>query len=169
MKTALVHDWMNQIGGAEDVLEALVEMCPDAPIYTSLYWADKMPAHWQEWNIQTSFIDKIPGARKYHQPFLPLYPVAFEQFDFSEFDLVVTNKSGFCHGIKTGPDGAHAYFVHSFHLEPSDEADVVAYADYGGPVTALVAKDNIVATQFHPEKSQTLGLALIANFLSWAP
>ncbi len=72
-------------------------------------------------------------------------------------------------GIKTGPDGAHAYFVHSFHLEPSDEADVVAYADYGGPVTAMVAKNNIVATQFHPEKSQTLGLALIANFLSWAP
>ena len=107
MKTALVHDWMNQIGGAEDVLEALVEMCPDAPIYTSLYWADKMPPSWREWNIQTSFIDKIPGARKYHQPFLPLYPVAFEQFDFSEFDLVVTNKSGFCHGIKTGPETLH--------------------------------------------------------------
>ena len=72
-------------------------------------------------------------------------------------------------GIKTGPDGAHAYFVHSFHLKPRDEADVVAYADYGGLVTALVAKDNIVATQFHPEKSQTLGLALIANFLKWTP
>ena len=107
MKTALVHDWMNQIGGAEDVLEALVEMCPDAPIYTSLYWADKMPPGWREWNIKTSFIDKIPGAKKYHQPFLPLYPLAFEQFDFSEFDLVVTNKSGFCHGIKTGPETLH--------------------------------------------------------------
>ena len=72
-------------------------------------------------------------------------------------------------GIETGKDGAHAYFVHSFHLEPRDKSDVVAYADYGGPVTALVAKDNIVATQFHPEKSQTLGLALIANFLTWTP
>ena len=72
-------------------------------------------------------------------------------------------------GIETGPDGLHAYFVHSFHLQTNDPADVVAVAQYGGPVTAMVAKDNMVATQFHPEKSQTLGLALITNFLKWRP
>ena len=107
MKTALVHDWMNQIGGAEDVLEALVEMRPEAPIYTSLYWADKMPAHWRAWDIRTSFINKIPGARRHHQPLLPLYPLAFEQFDFSDYDLVISNKSGFCHGIITGRNTTH--------------------------------------------------------------
>ena len=72
-------------------------------------------------------------------------------------------------GIITGDDGQHAYFVHSYHLAPADQDDLVATADYGGPVTAMVARDNMVATQFHPEKSQTLGLALITNFLRWAP
>ena len=72
-------------------------------------------------------------------------------------------------GIRTGEDGLHAYFVHSYHLAAENEADVVARTDYGGPVTAAVARDNMFGTQFHPEKSQTLGLALIANFLKWKP
>jgi len=72
-------------------------------------------------------------------------------------------------GIPTGPQGLHAYFVHSYHLEPRNAEDVVAVADYGGPVTAAVARDNRAGTQFHPEKSQALGLALIANFLRWKP
>jgi imidazole glycerol-phosphate synthase subunit HisH len=72
-------------------------------------------------------------------------------------------------GIPLGPDGLHAYFVHSYHLRVADSADLVADSDYGGPVTALVARDNYAGTQFHPEKSQKLGLALIANFLKWKP
>lgn len=72
-------------------------------------------------------------------------------------------------GIETGPDGLHAYFVHSFALMPRNIDDVAAVTDYGGPVTAVVAKDNMAGAQFHPEKSQKLGLALIANFLKWRP
>jgi glutamine amidotransferase len=72
-------------------------------------------------------------------------------------------------GIPTGEKGLHAYFVHSYHLDARDEGDVLALADYGGPVTAAVARDNRAGTQFHPEKSQALGLALIANFLRWSP
>ena len=72
-------------------------------------------------------------------------------------------------GIPTGPDGLDAYFVHSYHIAASDPAEVVASADYGGPVTAIVGRDNWAGTQFHPEKSQALGLALIANFLMWRP
>ena len=72
-------------------------------------------------------------------------------------------------GIDTGPAGLHAYFVHSYHLAATDPANVVATTDYGGPVTAVVARDNLVGTQFHPEKSQHLGLALISNFLKWRP
>jgi len=72
-------------------------------------------------------------------------------------------------GIPLGPQGLHAYFVHSYHLDTADPASLVAQADYGGPVTAMVARETWAGTQFHPEKSQRLGLALIANFLKWAP
>jgi len=71
--------------------------------------------------------------------------------------------------IPLGPDGLHAYFVHSYQLKAAKTADLVAQADYGGPLTAIVGRDNMVGTQFHPEKSQRLGLKLIANFLKWAP
>jgi len=71
--------------------------------------------------------------------------------------------------LPLGPKGRHAYFVHSYHLHAANEADVLARADYGGPVTAIVAKDTAIGTQFHPEKSQRFGLALIANFLKWKP
>ena len=72
-------------------------------------------------------------------------------------------------GIALGPRGLHAYFVHSFHLNASERSDLVAEADYGGPVTAIVGRDTVVGTQFHPEKSQRLGLRLIGNFLKWKP
>jgi glutamine amidotransferase len=72
-------------------------------------------------------------------------------------------------GIPLGAEGLHAYFVHSYALKPADDGDLVAAADYGGPVTAMVGRDNFAGTQFHPEKSQRLGLALIANFLNWKP
>ena len=72
-------------------------------------------------------------------------------------------------GIPTGANGLHAYFVHSYELKPSQRGDLVAQADYGGPLTAIVGRDNMVGMQFHPEKSQRLGLALIRNFLKWQP
>ncbi|HEV7318271.1 MAG TPA: imidazole glycerol phosphate synthase subunit HisH [Ensifer sp.] len=72
-------------------------------------------------------------------------------------------------GIRVGEQGLHAYFVHSYHLAAESAGDVVAEADYGGPVTAFVANGNKAGSQFHPEKSQALGLALISNFLRWKP
>jgi glutamine amidotransferase len=71
--------------------------------------------------------------------------------------------------LPLGPKGRHAYFVHSYHLAATSEADILVRADYGGPVTAIVGKDTMLGTQFHPEKSQRFGLALIANFLKWKP
>ncbi len=72
-------------------------------------------------------------------------------------------------GIKTGQDGLHAYFVHSYHLAAADDGDIIATTNYGGAMTAFVGRDNMVGAQFHPEKSQTLGLTLISNFLRWQP
>ena len=72
-------------------------------------------------------------------------------------------------GIELGERGLHAYFVHSYHLEPRDPSHVIATTEHGMTVTAMVGRDNMAGTQFHPEKSQALGLALIANFLRWRP
>jgi len=72
-------------------------------------------------------------------------------------------------GIATGANGLHAYFVHSYHLKPKSPGDIIAQTTYGGAITAIAGRDNFAGTQFHPEKSQKLGLALIANFLKWKP
>jgi glutamine amidotransferase len=72
-------------------------------------------------------------------------------------------------GLRLGENGLHAYFVHSYHLEASDSSDVIATAPYGMAITAVAGRANMVGTQFHPEKSQALGLALIANFIRWRP
>ena len=83
--------------------------------------------------------------------------------------LNVTRDHPLLAGIPTGESGLHAYFIHSYHFVPRDTDSLVATTDYGGPINAMVARDNMAGTQFHPEKSQKLGLALIANFLRWKP
>ncbi|MBX6426082.1 MAG: imidazole glycerol phosphate synthase subunit HisH [Variibacter sp.] len=83
--------------------------------------------------------------------------------------LIQLKPHALLEGIAVGPQGLHAYFVHSYHLKPVDRGDLVAETDYGGPITAIVGRDNFAGTQFHPEKSQRLGVALIGNFLKWKP
>ncbi len=103
---ALVHDWLNQIGGAEDVLERLVEMFPGAPVYTSMYWKEGMPPAYRDWDIRTTWMDRLPGIYRHHQFYLPLYPLAFGGLDLSAYQVVLSIKSGFCHGVRTG-EAAH--------------------------------------------------------------
>jgi glutamine amidotransferase len=83
--------------------------------------------------------------------------------------LALRRKHALLEGIVTGESGLNAYFVHSYHFVPERPDALVASTDYGGPITAFVAKDNLAGSQFHPEKSQKLGLAVIANFLKWKP
>lgn len=83
--------------------------------------------------------------------------------------LDVVRPHALLEGIALGPDGLHAYFVHSYHLDALQAADMIATTDHGQAVTAMVGRDNMVGTQFHPEKSQSLGLTLLANFLRWRP
>ncbi|RIK51582.1 MAG: glycosyl transferase [Chloroflexi bacterium] len=100
-RVALVHDWLNQRGGAENVLEELVALFPGAPLYTSIYAAERMPDAYRRWPIHTSWMQRLPGVAAYHQRYLPLYPLAFGGMDLSGYDLVISNKSGFCHGVQT--------------------------------------------------------------------
>lgn len=107
MKLALVHDWLNQRGGAEDVLEVLVGMYPESPVYTSIYAPEKMPDFYRQWDIRTLWIDRLPGIHHKHQRFLPFYPAAWGGLDLSEYDVVFSNKSGFCHGLHHGNRTLH--------------------------------------------------------------
>jgi glycosyltransferase involved in cell wall biosynthesis len=100
MKLALVHDWLNQRGGAEDVLETLMTMYPSNPVYTSIYAPDLMPPAYEEWDIRTLWLNRMPGIHAHHQPYLPLYPLAWHGLDLSGYDVIVSNKSGFCHGVR---------------------------------------------------------------------
>jgi glycosyltransferase involved in cell wall biosynthesis len=95
------------MGGAEGVLEALVEMFPQAPIYTSIYWHEAMPRAYREWDIRTTWMDHLPGIYRHHQPYLLLYPMAFGGLELRGYDLVISNKSAFCIGVRTPPGTRH--------------------------------------------------------------
>ena len=98
---ALVHDWLNQRGGAENVLETMHALFPQAPVYTSLYQPDLMPSRMRQWDIRSSWLGRVPGAQTWHRYLLPLYPHAFARLDLSGLDLVLSIKSAFCLGIRT--------------------------------------------------------------------
>lgn len=110
-------------------------------------------------------LDRIPGEVRAVAPADPALKVPHMGWN----TIGARSAHPLLDGIATGPDGWHAYFLHGFHLVTDEESDVVAVADYGGSVTAIVARGNIAGTQFHPEKSQRLGLAMIGNFLKWNP
>lgn len=110
MKLALVHDWLNQVGGAEDVLAALVKLYPHSPIYTSIYAPNLMPPAYHQWDIRTLWMDRLPAIHTHHQPYLPLYPLAWSGLDLSEYDVILSNKSGFCHGVKHDKNTLHVCY-----------------------------------------------------------
>ncbi|AEQ53335.1 imidazole glycerol phosphate synthase subunit HisH [Pelagibacterium halotolerans] len=115
--------------------------------------------------IETKGLGWIAGAIEKIEPSDPALKVPHMGWN----TLSVSRPHALLEGIATGENGLHAYFVHSYHMKAENADEVIATADYGGPITAIVGRDNIFGTQFHPEKSQTLGLALIANFLKWRP
>ncbi|MBI4493976.1 MAG: glycosyltransferase [Chloroflexi bacterium] len=107
MKLALVHDYLNQYGGAERVLEELHALWPGAPIYTSIYDPAAMPPAYRQLDIRPSFMQRLPGVMRHHQPYLLLYPFAFEALDLSGYDVVLSNSSAFCKGVVTPPSTLH--------------------------------------------------------------
>jgi len=109
-RVAIACSWLNQYGGAERVLETLHEMYPEAPIYTSMYAPRAMPAAFRTWDIRTSFLQRLPLSRSHHQLYLFLYPLAFEQFDLSGYDLVINNSSAFSYGVITRPETCHVCY-----------------------------------------------------------
>lgn len=113
MRIALAHDYLVQYGGAERVLECFGELFPDAPIYTLVYNKELMHGKFAGRHIRTSFIQKIPLAKNKHRVFPAIMPMAIEQFDFSLYDLVISDSSSFAKGIITGPETLHICYMHT--------------------------------------------------------
>ena len=113
MKIALVHDYLVQCGGAEKVLECFCELFPHAPIHTIVYDKKLMHGMFEGKNIRTSYLQKIPFAPTRHRIFPPLMPMAIEQFDFSDYDIVLSDSSSYAKGIITGPETLHICYMHT--------------------------------------------------------
>ena len=113
MKVALVHDYLNQMGGAERVVLALHELFPDAPLYTSIYDPGRVDPAFRSLDIRTTFMQKLPLVKKHHQPFLPLYPYAMERLDLRGYDLVLSSSSAFGKGVVTRPGTMHICYCHT--------------------------------------------------------
>lgn len=113
MRVALVHDYLNQYGGAERVLEALHTLYPDAPVYTSIYDPAAMPATYRTWDIRPSFMQHLPGWRTHFRRYFLLYPSAFESFDLSAYDLIISSSSAYAKGIIPPPYARHICYCHT--------------------------------------------------------
>lgn len=111
-KIAIVADWLTNQGGAEKVIYDLHQIFPNAPIYTSIYNAEKLP-QFEKANIKTSFIQNFPLAKKHHQLFLSFMPYAFESFDFSDYDIVISSSFACAKGIITKPETLHICYCHN--------------------------------------------------------
>lgn len=113
MRIALVHDYLVQYGGAERVLEAFTELFPYAPIYTLIHDEAAMHGIFKGKRIYTSFLQRLPFSRKHHRFFPPLMPLAIEQFDFSKYDIVLSDSSSYAKGIITRPETLHICYMHT--------------------------------------------------------
>lgn len=113
MKVAIVHDWLTIYGGAESIIRILHDLFPEAPIYTSVYDRENMPDDFKEMDIRTSFLQKMPFAKKKYTSYLQLMPKAFESFDLSEYDLIISSSTCCAKGVKTRKDAFHICYCNT--------------------------------------------------------
>src|SRR5512139_1739736 len=85
-------------------------MFPGAPVFSSMYAPEKMPAFYRKWDIRTTFMQRLPAVTRRHQLYMPVYPLAFQGLDLSGYDLILSNKSGFCHGVRARQGAVHVCY-----------------------------------------------------------
>jgi glycosyltransferase involved in cell wall biosynthesis len=113
MRVAIVHDLLNQMGGADRMLLTFHDIFPNAPIYTSIWDPKVTDARFRTMDIRTSFMQRLPFILRHHQPYLPLYPFAFERLDLREYDVVISSSWAFAKGIVTRPEALHICYCHT--------------------------------------------------------
>jgi glycosyltransferase involved in cell wall biosynthesis len=112
-RTVLVHDYLNQYGGAERVLEVLHDLAPQAPLYTSIFDPEMLPEAYRDWDVRTAWLNRLPGIHRSHQRFLPAFPLAFERLRLPACDLVLSSSSAFAKMAKPPPGAVHICYTHS--------------------------------------------------------
>jgi glutamine amidotransferase len=159
-------DCRRNLDGVDGMVEAIGEAIDDRgrPFFGICVGMQLLATRGVEHGI-TPGLDRIPGEVRAIEPDDPDLKVPHMGWN----TLRGHKRHALLDGIELGENGWHAYFLHGYHLAAEREEDIIAVADYGGPVTAIVARDTMAGTQFHPEKSQRLGLKLIGNFLVWKP
>ena len=139
MRVALTTDWLNSFGGAERVLAELLSVWPRAPVYTSVYDPAGLPPECHEWDVRPSFLQRVPGARRHHRVFLPLMPLAFESFDFSAYDVVVTTASACAKGVIAPPETRVLCYCHTPPRYLWDQYHELTRGARGRPFVAVAA------------------------------
>jgi glycosyltransferase involved in cell wall biosynthesis len=162
VKVALVHDYLNQRGGAERVFRHVADLYPDAPVYTSLYdereTGDLVAAH----RVRTSALQAIPGANRYFRFLAPLYPAAFEAFDLSEFDLIVSTTTAWAKGVRFAAHAVHVCYIHTVSRFAFAYDAYVGGLTGGSPLGALAKPvvDRLIAWDLQAAQRPT---AFVAN------
>lgn len=155
-------DCRRELGSIDGLFGAIEEKVSSGAPFMGICVGMQMMATWGREHGDHKGFDWIPGEVVKLSPAVEDLKIPHMGWN----DLVIEQEHPVLDGLKTGD---HAYFVHSYHLQSANDDNRLASVDYGERVTAMVGKDNIVGTQFHPEKSQSTGLRLIGNFLSWNP
>lgn len=138
MKIAIVHDYLNQYGGAERVVEVLHEVFPEAPIYTSIYLPHNMPDSFKKMDIRTSFMQKLPFLHKHFKKYLLLYPKAIESFDLNEYDVVLSSSSAFAKGAIKGTETCHICYCYAPMRFVWNYEEYVARENFGKSIRKIL-------------------------------
>ena len=148
MRVAIAHDYLNQYGGAERVLEAIMEIFPKAPVYTLLYDEARTLGRFQKYDIRPSFLNRFEAARNHHRRFIPVFPLVQELTRLDDdFDLVISSSAGFAKGIRCGK-ARHISYCHT-PLRYAWEPDYLnGYSGFGNPLMKILAKPALSALRW---------------------
>lgn len=144
MRVAIVHDYLNQAGGAERVVESLHRLWPDAPIFTTIADRDALPASLRDADIRVSWMQRLPAWRHHFRAYLPLYPFAIERFDLHGYDVVISSSSAWAKGVRAPADAVHVCYCHTPMRWVWDYQQYVAREGFG-PLTRLALAPVIAA------------------------
>ncbi|MBE0428834.1 MAG: glycosyltransferase [Thermoleophilia bacterium] len=133
MRVAIAHEWLTTLGGSERVVEALLELYPDAPVYTAFHSSRNLPEVVKKWDVRTSFVQSLPFLNRIAQKYIPLFPLAFESFDLSGYDLVISSSSACAKGVLTGPGTLHVCYCYT-PLRYAWEPHLDARFQFGNPL-----------------------------------